>query len=48
MAEEVVATIDAEEVLVKTVNSNGQVYLGRDYGGKTVRVAFEVVEDADE
>jgi len=36
---------DAEEVVKKTVNSNGQVYLGRNLGGKEVRVAYEVVGD---
>jgi len=35
---------DAEEVVKKTVNGNGQVYLGRDLGGKRVRVAYEVIE----
>jgi len=36
---------DAEEVVKKTVNSNGQVYLCRNLGGKEVRVAYEVVCD---
>lgn len=47
MSEEAGTVFDAEEVVRKDVNTNGQVYLGRDLGGKTVRVAYEVV-DRDE
>lgn len=36
---------DADRVKERTVN-NGQVYLGRDLDGKTVKVAVEVVDDA--
>jgi hypothetical protein len=36
---------DADEVVTKTVNSNGQVYLGRDLDGEDVRIAFKVVDD---
>jgi hypothetical protein len=45
MSEQVVAMMDADELLTKTVNDNGQVYIGRKYGGKTVRVAIEVVDE---
>lgn len=38
-------TVDADEVVQKEVNSNGQVYLGRNLGGKTVRVAYEVIDE---
>jgi len=45
MAEEVTTTIDAEELVKKTVNANGQIYLGRDLEGQTLRVAYEVVDE---
>jgi len=45
MSEEVTTTIDAEEIVKKTVNSNGQIYLGRDLDGKTVRVAYEIINE---
>jgi hypothetical protein len=44
MSEEAGTVFDAEEVVEKDVNANGQVYLGRDLGGETVRVAYEVVD----
>lgn len=45
MADEVTTTIDAEEIVKKTVNSNGQIYLGRDLEGKTLRVAYEILDE---
>jgi len=36
---------DADEVVTKTVNSNGQVYLGRNLGDEELRIAFKVVDD---
>ena len=45
MTEPVSKTIDPDEIVRKTVNDNGQLYLGRDLGGKTVVVAYEVVDD---
>jgi len=36
---------DADEVVTKTVNSNGQVYLGRDLDGEDVRIAFKVIDE---
>ena len=45
MTEKVTKTIDPDEIVRKTVNDNGQLYLGRDLGGKTVVVAYEVVDD---
>lgn len=45
MGEEVTAAIDAEEIVKKTVNSNGQIYLGRDLEGQTLRVAYEIVNE---
>lgn len=47
MGEEVTATLDAEEIIQKQVNSNGQIYLGRDLAGKTVKVAYEIVDDGE-
>jgi len=46
MSEKAGTVFDAEEVVKKDVNANGQVYIGRNLGGETVRVAYEVV-DAD-
>lgn len=37
--------IEPDEIVTKTVNNNGQVYLGRDLGGKDVVVAYAVVND---
>jgi len=37
--------IDPEEIVTKTVNANGQIYLGRDLGGREVVVAYEVVDE---
>lgn len=45
MTEQVATVLDAEEVLRKQVNGAGQVYIGRDLSGKTVRVAYEIVDD---
>lgn len=45
MSEKAGTVFDAEEVVKKEVNSNGQVYLGRNLDGKTVRIAYEIVED---
>lgn len=47
MGEEVVTTIDAEEIVKKTVNSNGQIYLGRDLEGETLRIAYEIVDEEE-
>lgn len=47
MGEEVTSTLDPEEIVKKTVNANGQIYLGRDLSGKTVRVAYEIVDEAE-
>lgn len=48
MSDKVTATIDPDEIVKKTVNANGQVYLGRDLDGKTVRIAYEVIDEDDE
>lgn len=48
MGEEITTTLDAEEIVQKTVNSNGQIYLGRDLAGGTVKVAYEIVDDDGE
>ena len=45
MTEPVTKTIEPDEIASKQVNDNGQLYLGRDLGGKTVVVAYEVVDD---
>jgi hypothetical protein len=45
MTEKVTKTIDPDEIVTKQVNDNGQLYLGRALGGKTVLVAYEVVDD---
>ena len=45
MTEKVTKTIDPDEIVRKAVNDNGQLYLGRDLGGKTVVVAYAVVDD---
>lgn len=37
--------IDPDEIVKKDVNDNGQVYLGRNLGGKTVVVAYQVIDD---
>jgi len=37
--------IEPDEIVTKTVNANGQIYIGRDLGGKEVVVAYEVVEE---
>lgn len=36
---------DADEVVEQDVNGNGQVYLGRDLAGKTVRIAYATVDE---
>ena len=39
-------TIDNPEIHAKkAVDSNGRVYLGADYAGKSVRVTIEVIEE---
>ena len=48
MTDTVSKEIEPDEIVTKTVNNNGQVYLGRDLGGKTVVVAYEVVEEPGE
>lgn len=48
MSEEITTTLDAEEIVQKTVNSNGQIYLGRDLAGKSIKVAYEIMSDGDE
>ncbi len=48
MPEKAGTVFDAEEVVKKDVNSNGQVYLGRDLDGETVRIAYEIVDEDDE
>ena len=45
MTEPVTKTIEPDEIVTKQVNDNGQLYLGRDLGGKTVVVAYAVVDD---
>jgi len=45
MTEPVTKTIEPDEIVQKNVNDNGQVYLGRALGGKTVVVAYAVVDD---
>lgn len=45
MTEPVSKEINPDEIVRKTVNNNGQLYLGRDLGDKTVIVAYEVVEN---
>jgi len=45
MTEPVIKEIEPDEIVRKTVNDNGQLYLGRDLGGKTVVVAYEVVDE---
>jgi len=42
------AELDVDRFETATVNSNGQIYLGRDLEGVKVHVAIEIVEDADE
>lgn len=37
--------IEPNEIVTKTVNDNGQVYLGRALGGKKVVVAYEVIDE---
>jgi hypothetical protein len=45
MTEPVTKKIEPDEIVEKQVNANGQIYLGRDLGGQTVTVAYEVVKD---
>jgi len=42
------AQLDVDRFETAVVNTNGQIYLGRDLGGAKVHVAVEIVEDADE
>jgi hypothetical protein len=37
--------IEPDEIVTKTVNANGQVYLGRDLDGKTVTIAYEICDE---
>jgi len=39
---------DAERLVTKDVPESGQVYVGDDLAGSTIRLAIEVVEEADE
>lgn len=45
MTDTVTKKIDPDEIVTKTVNANGQIYLGRDLGGKEVVVAYEVADE---
>lgn len=47
MADKAGTLFDADEVLIKDVNANGQVYLGRELDGKTVRIAYEIVDEEE-
>ena len=42
MTEKIRKEFEPDEVVQKTVNSNGQIYLGRDLDGKTVTVAYKI------
>lgn len=44
MTDTVSKEIEPDEIVTKTVNSNGQIYLGRELGGREVIVAYEVVD----
>lgn len=44
MSDTVGKEIEPDEIVRKTVNANGQVYLGRDLDGQEVVIAYEVVE----
>lgn len=44
MTERVSEPITPTEIVTKTVNNNGQIYLGRDLAGKDLKVAYEVLE----
>jgi len=39
---------NADELKTRKVSEGGQVYLGKDYGGETVTLAFRVEEQDDE
>jgi len=45
MSEPVAKEVDPDEIVEKTVNDNGQIYVGRDLGGKKVVVAYEVLDE---
>jgi len=45
MSEPVSKEVDPDEIVEKTVNDNGQIYVGRDLGGKKVVVAYEVLDE---
>lgn len=47
MSDEVVSTIDPEEIVNKEVTQSGQIYLGRNLAGKKVKVAYEIVDDEE-
>jgi hypothetical protein len=38
-------TIDADDVIVKEVDSQGRVYLGRDHAGEDVEIAVKYSDD---
>jgi hypothetical protein len=38
-------TLEADEVVRKEVNANGQVYLGRDLSGETVQVGYKKLDN---
>jgi len=38
---------NADELKTRKVGENGQVYLGKDYGGERVVAAFRVIEDEE-
>jgi hypothetical protein len=40
--------VDPDEIVEQTINDNGQAYVGRDLGGKKVRLAIEVLDDTDD
>lgn len=42
-----VVHMESEEIVTKTVNDNGQIYLGRALAGKDVRIGYEVLESEE-
>ena len=47
MANTTVTVEDPDLVETKTVDGEGRLYLGRDYGGEDVRIVVERVADGD-
>jgi len=45
MTDEIQKSFEPDEIVEKTVNANGQIYLGRDLDGETVLVAYKVVDE---